>query len=571
VGALVCFFVLSPALFTPWGFGLDYTNHLWLVWQQSLAISDNGHPTLYLQTPDGIFEPFYAFYGGTLYAVTGGLAALIGGHPYPVYVASFGASFAFAYGGMWWLGRLLGLSRWVAHLPAFVFVTGGYYLTDAFARGAWPELVALSAIPMFLAGAIRLTKEPWGAGAVTLFVVATVALTGSHNLTLFWSVVVIGPVAVATFLVAGGARPPLRIVVKVVGLALLAAGINAWFLVLDLAHGADVQAWVQNAAFLEEGFFEFLYFDNLENVLDPLRGTPPQSTTYGLTIAPPMVAFGLSVALAWLAWPQLRESSRLLRALWLILLAAMGAIVFMLVMPGSWWVALGQPFTNIQFPYRLAAWLLLGVALQLGISLYFARGLAGRRRQLAIGLVAAMVVVTVAQAAAQLYAGPRLDGTVNYDLRARTKAFEGGPTTPPSTFYDPYSYADSSRPVVETAPERVLRLPTPAPGQTRLETEVELPPGPDPIATNIAAGPYVVRVEGMPVVGRTPLGMVVVEPPPDGARRTRLTVAADGGVAQLAAAVISIICLTLCLVIVGTLAPSPSLRYRRGSADPGSA
>jgi hypothetical protein len=57
---------MSPALFTPYGFGPDYTNHLWLVWQQALAISHNHHPTLYLQSDHGIFEPFYGFYGGTL-------------------------------------------------------------------------------------------------------------------------------------------------------------------------------------------------------------------------------------------------------------------------------------------------------------------------------------------------------------------------------------------------------------------------------------------------------------------------------------------------------------------------
>lgn len=178
VGASICLFVLSPALFTPWGFGKDYANHLWLIWQQGLAISQTGHPTLYLQTPNGIFEPFYGFYGGTLYAVAGAVSALFGNHAYPVYVASIGAAAALAYGGMWWLGRQLGLSRWVAHLPAIVFVTAAYYLTDAYARGAWPEFIALSAAPMFLAGGARLLTGQWRAGPVALFVLGTVMMTG---------------------------------------------------------------------------------------------------------------------------------------------------------------------------------------------------------------------------------------------------------------------------------------------------------------------------------------------------------------------------------------------------------
>ncbi len=117
---------------------------------------------------------------------------------------------------MWWLGRQIGLSRWAAHLPGFVVVTAAYYLTDAYARGAWTELVALSAVPMFLAGGVRLLSGPWKPAPVALFALATIVLTGSHNLTLLWSALVIGPAAVVAWLLsaatvprhAGSRRPP---------------------------------------------------------------------------------------------------------------------------------------------------------------------------------------------------------------------------------------------------------------------------------------------------------------------------------------------------------------------------
>ncbi len=553
VGALVCLFVLSPAIFTPWGFGLDYSNHLWLVRQQGLAISHIGHPTLYLQTPNGIFEPFYGFYGGTLYATAGAVSAILGGHPYPVYVASIGAAAALAYGGTWWLGRQLGLSRWVAHLPAVVVVTAAYYLTDAYARGAWPELVALSAVPMFLAGGARLLTGPWRAGPVALFVLGTVAMTGSHNITLFWSAIVIGPIAVAAWIAVGRFRPSLRSVMAVAALGAVAVGINAWFLVLDVRHSADTQAWVQNIAFATD-FTKFFFFNNIGVVLDPLRHTPAQSTTYGLTIAAPVAAFCLNMALVALAWRDARRADRALRALWLILLAAMVLIITMMVMPGSWWKALGTPFTDIQYPYRLAGWLLLVIAVQLAISLRFAQRLTGRRHWIAVGLAAALIIATVIQASVQMYSGGRMDGTANKDTHPREAALANGPTTPPVTFYDPYSYADASLPVVALPAGRTVTLPVPSPGQTRLVARVKLPPGPGPIGTNIAAGPYAVHVSGMALVGRTSAGMMVVKPASGGAKRARLVVVADAGKVQTLAGIISVLCLIASFGLVAILA-----------------
>jgi hypothetical protein len=563
VGALVCLFVTSPAIFTPWGFGADYTNHLWLVWQQGLAISHTGHPTLYVQSSDGIFEPLFGFYGGTLYAVAGTASALLGNHPYPVFVASIAGAAAMAYGGMWWLGRQFGLSRWAAHLPAFVTVTAAYYLTDAYARGAWTELVALSAVPLFVAGAVRLLSGPWRAWPVALFVVGTVFLTGTHNLTLFWSVFVLGPIAVAVWFAVGNSRPPWRRILAVALLAGAAAGINAWFLVLDILHSTETQAWARGYSFTEELFIKFMFFDTIPNVLNPLRQVPSQSTTSGLTVVAPVAAFVCSAVLTWLAWPTLRAANVALRRLWWILMAAAAVLVVLQVMPGGWWLKIGTPFVDIQFPYRLAGWLLIAVSAQLAISLCFARALKGGRRTFAIVLCGALVVITVVQAAAQLYSGPRLRDEVAWKQHPRVDAFANGPTTPPATYYSKRYYADNSEPLLNVPPQRIVYLPVPEPGTTRMTAQVQLPPGRAPVATNVAAGPYAVRLEGLKVVGRTREGLLVVDPGDRAGKTAAVTVVADAGPWQTVSVAISILCLLGCLGLVAWLAVRPRLRYRR--------
>lgn len=68
----------------------------------------------------------------------------------------------------------------------------------------------------------------------------------------------------------------------------------------------------------------------------------------------------------------------------------------------------------------------------------------------------------------------------------------------------------------------------------------------------------------MALVGRTAGGMMVVKPPPGGARKARLAVVADGGTLQLVAGITSILCLIACLGLVAVLTVRPRLRYRRG-------
>ena len=526
VGALVCLFVLSPALFTPWGFGPDFTNHLWLVWQQGHAISNTGHPTLFLQQPGGVFEPFYGFYGGTLYAAVGAVSALFGNHAYPVYIASIGLAAAFAYGGMWWLGRQLGLSRWAAHLPGFVVVTAAYYLTDAYARGALdragralggadlpgrrraPPQRSLEAGP---GGALRARDDRADRQSQPHPAVERAGDRPGRGRRLDCS------------------RPrPSRATPDRDDRRLDRCRGRCQRLVprprrapQRRREGLGTERKLRRTC-----VSALLLLRQSRQRARPAALHPPQSTTHGLAIAAPVAAFALALVLVGLAWPRLGAVARGAKVLWLVVLATMLVLVGLMVMPSSWWISLGQPFTDIQFPYRLAGWLLVGVAVLLAISLRFARGLVGARRQVALILVAALVVATVAQAAAQMYEGARVDGHINHDYHPRTVAFANGVTTAPVTFYDPYSYADASLPQVRTEEKRTVVVPVPEAGATRTTWEQAVPAGKGPLPTNIAGGPYVLRVEGLETVGPYPRRRAGAEPTgerrgtgPDHARR----------------------------------------------------
>ena len=121
-----------------------------------------------------MFYPIFAFYGGTLFALTGALAALLGGSTILAFEAVTLAAIAAAYGGLFWLARQLGVKGVLAHAPAIVFVTSAYYVSDLYGRGAWAEFIAVSALPLVLAASLRLVRGRLSAGPVACLVAASV-------------------------------------------------------------------------------------------------------------------------------------------------------------------------------------------------------------------------------------------------------------------------------------------------------------------------------------------------------------------------------------------------------------
>ena len=110
---------------------------------------------------DGIFNPFFAFYGGSMYAVLGLLSVLLGNNVVAAQDVMTVAAIGAAYGGLYWIGRQLGLSRLDAHAPSIAFSTCAYYVTDLYGRGDWLEFLAISSIPLLVASGST------GSGGVT--------------------------------------------------------------------------------------------------------------------------------------------------------------------------------------------------------------------------------------------------------------------------------------------------------------------------------------------------------------------------------------------------------------------
>jgi hypothetical protein len=147
-----------PLVFSGSYFGDVWLEHLWFLWQQSLAIRADHVPSLFVNYAYGVYYPHYAFYGGTLYALTGTLSLLLGNAPLETYILTYLLAFAAAYGGWYWLARQAGVGRWRAHAPGVVFITASYYLTLIYERGDWPELVGVSVIPLMVASGLSVLR-----------------------------------------------------------------------------------------------------------------------------------------------------------------------------------------------------------------------------------------------------------------------------------------------------------------------------------------------------------------------------------------------------------------------------
>ena len=495
----------GPALFTRDGFSDDFTNHLWLVWVQERAISQHLGPTYFVNAAGlGVFYPFFVFYGGTLYAATGALGALLAGHVEVAYVGVALLSIAAAYGGLLWLARQLGVRSWMAHAPSITFVASAYYVTNLYGRGAWPEFVATSTIPLLVASSCKLARspriEPWPAA---LFVVTTIFAAGSHNPTLLvGGILAVGGVVLIWPALAIKPVPhnPRRII-EIGALAALGIAVDGWFLLPDLLHASDTQ--VGGVAPLYP--WSATSFLNTPGILfDPLRAVPPQSTTPALFVQIPdwLLAWAL-VAIASL-WAGAERRLKRVFCAGALLLAA----VLALMMVGPLWDAMPRALREIQFPYRLdtdVALCVSGLVLVSVIALERA-GLGRRQRELRSALLGAGAV-TIALCVWQLWV-PTTHVAMSYSDRGQALV---STHVLPRTWYDRGAYFDASQPLVPVA-RAIMSIDPARINSDHVNLRVTPPAGPLPFATNIAGGPYVVRLSGgLSRAGDMPSGLAAVK------------------------------------------------------------
>jgi uncharacterized membrane protein len=509
--------LIAPMVLTGRTFGIDWSGHLWLVEMQARNIEALGHPSLFIQSGLGAFYAWYAFYGGTLYSIAGGLAALSGGHVTVAYIGCYGLAFAMSYGGVWWIARQVGIGGWHAHVTPLLFVTSAYFLTDAYARGAWPETMAVSSIPLVAAGAGHLLRaerlRPWPA---LVFLLACVVMTGSHNITLMLSVIFFALLA----LVALAARVDVRSLPRprllaVAGLFGVAVAINLWFLLPDLAYGTRTYIGANPTPPHMPRLTLDLIFDPLRN---SLLGTSPQlGPTPTFYVQLPTLALLWALVALWISRARMGVAARRVA----IGLGAILLVITVLIVWSGVWPHLPRLLWNIQFPYRLVTYATFCV---LGLVLLAMRHLTrGRSRRVLVGALLAIVAFESAQAVHQIWATPSA-------LESRAQLFTIGPSwwtrfasAGESPFGDEFSDF-SERQVTPTIKGTELELDARGPVKSGYAVTLASP-GPGTVATNIQAGSYLVGVGGARPAGRVEDGSLVVRLKQPAGTQARITFA----------------------------------------------
>jgi hypothetical protein len=561
-GLVAVVVVAAPMLFTDSGFAVDFTNHLWLIWAAGNALVQSGHPSYFLNVSElGVFYPWFAFYGGSLYMIVGGISELTGGHPILAYVGVTTLAIAGSYLGMVWLGREFGLRGWASHAPALVVVTSAYYVTNLYGRGAWTEFMATAVIAPLLASGVHLVRaRRWHPWPILVFVLSTVIFTGSHNITLLWGSTVAVIAAVTIWLALG--RPgqlPVRRFAMLAGLGLASVLVNAWYLVPDIAYARDVRAHAYALAVAGASFF-----DTPGILLDPLRTVPHESTTPALYVQVPVwfMVWGL-VAGALLLWRG--RSGEQLGRVWIGVIVLIGVLLGMIMLTPLWSV-LPFPFDEIQYPYRLGSYVFYAVGgLVLVGALALQRAAAAGRAGATVGRLrvglAGVCAVSIGLCVWQLWVPNTLFPHWSYPNRKEALV---SVHTPPRTWYDPGSYNDNSTPVVQVPAGRTLNIPPNAVHGDRFAAWMRVPPGLQPIQTNIVGGGYLVHMSGLTRIGRNSYGYAVVRREREGSGPVHVVLQTTKSPALVLAWVLSVLA---CLAILAVLAWAcvQSVRARRGA------
>jgi hypothetical protein len=541
--------LLAPILFTDRTFASDWGNHYWLIYMQGLNISSLGAPSIYLQSTLGAFYPYYAFYGGTFYAVTGSLADVFDTE-FAVLLAT-AAAIAANYLGWTWMAMQAGVRGWRIQLPGLIAATAPLAVSNLYGRGGIPELVATSMLPLVAAAGISLVREErLRLRDAATFVVALVFLTGSHVLTMVWGLTVLALLAVV--LVASYwpfVKERAVHFLRLVWLGALAACINAWMLgPLILFHSKTVE----NAPdpLLQQ------QYSNAENLFRILRDAPDLPNITGdVNAALPVLALLWALACGVAFWRVLAPRSR---ALALGLLVALGALVLLILDSSLIW-DLPEFLQYIQFPYRLVTYADFCIV---GLVTLVLAGL--ERREGSAGSFAA-VAVLAAIAAFNLVISVQENFEVRSWLSGRAEAVASAVRPPPS-WYAIIQFGDGEGRVVQ--PTLPAPLTVPVDDGIRDSYRVEYPPGPEGTAqTNIDTGPYLVDVSGATPVGRNEAGQMVVRLPPSPHQPRVVVVSAKDGAAVVASRWLSLVALAFSLLALAATLLRRRRRGRSGAAN----
>lgn len=379
----------------------DWMIHLWYVWHQTDWMKDHILPTYYVNYPGGVLYPHFAFYAGPLSALAGATSLIVGGDGLAAYIIWWILGVVSAYGGFYWFGRMAGLGRLTAQVPALVFVTSAYYITLIYARGDWPEFVGMSSIPLLVASSISIVRaHRLTPGPVAALAVSTVLFTGSHIITLVFGTAFL--LLVLAALVAG--VPEARRMITRSGalrwacVVVPAVMANAWFLVPFGAYQHLTRISVSN------GLSEFLL-----NLAKPIVRPEALFTLERASAIEPWQQFVVGLPVLAMAWVLITLLVVLVRRAgssgWrrtLVILVVLTTATTALMMDVGLFLALPAKVQVLQFTYRLESFVLMGVSAAMIAALVLAREITWRIAQAWRLLLVPLVAFSLIAAAGQI-------------------------------------------------------------------------------------------------------------------------------------------------------------------------
>ncbi len=462
----------------------DWPVHLWFLRHQGHSLLHEGRPSLLVHGNDGAFYPFFAFYGGTLYAIGGVVVVALGGAGRHGFAVVWVLAYILAYGGWVWLGRMAGLGRWAVHAPPVLFLTSPYLVTLVYTRGDWPEFVALCSIPLLVASALSVLFADqlrlWPAVALVL---ATVLFTGSHNLTLLWGGTLLAALALVLYVCSPRIRRRItaRGVARVAGIVVPAVLVNAWFLVPDLVYqGRTVIAGISYP------HWRYTVANTMGFIDQPLFGFKRHHVNQYVITLPVL-------AMAWAASVVAFRLRRTWRTSWMLLFVSLGVVIALsiiaMVTHGSLVLLLPKPYVMIQYTYRLENYILLAVAGGVLVGLVLVNEAARWMRLLAWGSLTVVVAMSTGGALRQIDIPSQVNPQIS--LWAARVASVG-------------DYADGTLPEVPpevpAGPRKRLFFAAERVRHNRISSTVDLQPG-EIVDTNLVVMPALIHIGGAEVIG----------------------------------------------------------------------
>ncbi|HEX5989518.1 MAG TPA: hypothetical protein VFY75_04815 [Solirubrobacterales bacterium] len=533
-GVTLCF--LAPILFTDRTFASDWGNHYWLIYMQGQNIGALGEPSIYLQSTIGAFYPYYAFYGGTFYAVTGFISYVFD-TDLAVLVATAGAILA-NYLGWTWMARQAGVTGWRMQLPGLIAATAPLAVSNLYGRGGIPELIGTSMLPLVAAAAISLVREPrLRARDMVAFVVSLVFLTGSHALSMVWGLAllaVLGALLVACYWPFVKQRA-MRLL-AVAWLAVLAGAINAWMLIPTIVFR-------DKTIETEPDPISQTAYSDAGNLFRVLRDLPSPYEWVHADVQPalPVLALIWALACGAIAW---RIAAPRMRALGIGLATVLAGLVAVILHPPLL-EGLPEVLQYVQFPYRIvtfAGFCVVGLVTVVLATLERSEW----RPPWAFPALVALVAIAAFNFAISV---KQISDVRSWLPGGRAEALASSVQPPPS-WYAIIQFGDGAAPVIEPSlPDPLL---VPVEEGIRDSYTVEYPPGPAGTAqTNIDTGDYLVDVEGATPVGRNEAGQMIVRLPASPEEPRTVTVSGEDSSTLVVSRWVTVLSLLGSLIALG--------------------